>query len=383
MTTDINVALAGEPDVQTSPRITGTALCLSGGGFRATLYCLGSLWRLNEFGALKNLKLITSVSGGSIASAYLAFRWKDLRWNGDRAQNFEAVVAKPLQDFCARKIAIPAAVGGLLNPFKSIGQEMTEAYQSLFGNATLEDLPRDPAPEFLLYATSLQTGRSVRMTRAYLADYRVGLLPNPKIPIAQAVAASSAFPPVLSPQEIEMDPADWQSTKYSMFTTPEWRAKLVLTDGGVYDNMGLEAAWHRFETVLVCDAGAPFKADPRPAEDWVRQPVRIMDIQTDQTRALRKRWLLSDFRQGLRSGTYWGIRTSIGEYTAPGMTPIVMDSDLTRSLASIRTHLDPFSPQEQGHLINWGYALTDAAVRRWLPNLGNTPGVQPIETHQL
>jgi NTE family protein len=49
-----------------------TALCLSGGGFRAALFHLGALRRLNELGVLSKVDTITSVSGGSIVAAHLA-----------------------------------------------------------------------------------------------------------------------------------------------------------------------------------------------------------------------------------------------------------------------------------------------------------------------
>jgi len=52
-------------------------LALSGGGFRATLFHLGSLWRLNELGLLRRINIITSVSGGSIISGALAACWRD------------------------------------------------------------------------------------------------------------------------------------------------------------------------------------------------------------------------------------------------------------------------------------------------------------------
>ena len=44
----------------------GIALCLSGGGYRAMLFHLGAIWRLNELGYLQQLKRVSSVSGGSI-----------------------------------------------------------------------------------------------------------------------------------------------------------------------------------------------------------------------------------------------------------------------------------------------------------------------------
>ena len=57
-----------------SSRRSGIALCLSGGGFRAALFHLGALRRLNELGILARLKTITSVSGVSIMAALLASR---------------------------------------------------------------------------------------------------------------------------------------------------------------------------------------------------------------------------------------------------------------------------------------------------------------------
>lgn len=43
-------------------------LGFSGGGFRATFYCLGAYRRLVELGLEKHVNEITSVSGGSIAA---------------------------------------------------------------------------------------------------------------------------------------------------------------------------------------------------------------------------------------------------------------------------------------------------------------------------
>lgn len=55
-------------------RRSGLALCLSGGGFRAALFHLGALRRLNELGLLSKIDTISTVSGGSIVAAHLADR---------------------------------------------------------------------------------------------------------------------------------------------------------------------------------------------------------------------------------------------------------------------------------------------------------------------
>ena len=46
------------------------ALCLSGGGYRAMIYHVGVLMRLNELGLLPRLREIASVSGGSITAGF-------------------------------------------------------------------------------------------------------------------------------------------------------------------------------------------------------------------------------------------------------------------------------------------------------------------------
>jgi hypothetical protein len=67
----------------------------------------------------------------------------------------------------------------------------------------LQQLPEpEPGktPRFVFYATNLQSGASVRLGRNYLADYKVGRIDKPNFALAKVVAASSAFPPALSPE---------------------------------------------------------------------------------------------------------------------------------------------------------------------------------------
>jgi NTE family protein len=55
----------------------GVALCLSGGGYRAMLFHVGALWRINELGLLPRLARISSVSAGSIVAGLLGLRGRD------------------------------------------------------------------------------------------------------------------------------------------------------------------------------------------------------------------------------------------------------------------------------------------------------------------
>jgi NTE family protein len=64
-------ALEGKPE-------PGMALCLSGGGYRAMVFHVGSLWRLYESGLLGQIKRISSVSGGSITAGLLGLMWRQL-----------------------------------------------------------------------------------------------------------------------------------------------------------------------------------------------------------------------------------------------------------------------------------------------------------------
>lgn len=176
----------------------GFGLALSGGGFRAMLFHAGALLRLNELGLLSRLDHVASVSGGSIAAGLLATRWSRLG-PADASGVFPHLrreVTDRLVAFSRSTLDVWAGLSGIL-PGTSIAEEVAKRYRPLVGEATLQDLP--DRPRFVLCATNLQTGVLWRFTKAYAGDYVVGRLPNPRVPLATAMAASSAFPPFLSP----------------------------------------------------------------------------------------------------------------------------------------------------------------------------------------
>src|SRR5437868_1139773 len=93
-------------------------------------------------------------------------------------------------------IDISSIISGVLLPSFSIAERIADHYaKSLFGDATLQNLPI--SPEFVICATNLQTGSLMRFSKRRLADWQVGEVLQPPIPLAKAVAASSAFPPLL------------------------------------------------------------------------------------------------------------------------------------------------------------------------------------------
>ncbi len=61
---ELGASLSPVADAAADEPAAGIALCLSGGGYRAMLFHLGALLRLNELGYLARLDRISSVSGG-------------------------------------------------------------------------------------------------------------------------------------------------------------------------------------------------------------------------------------------------------------------------------------------------------------------------------
>ncbi len=361
--TSMEPVSAAAPEPATGPK-PGIALCLSGGGYRAMLFHLGALWRLNQLGFLKKLARVSSVSGGSITAGVLALAWKDLNFDGAGvAGNLEELVIKPIRRMANNTIDQGSIIKGILLPRHSISDEVTEAYREhLFGNATLQDLPDDHGPRFVINATNVQSKVLWRFSRPFMGDYRVGLVKNPTTEIALAVAASSAFPPFLSPAQLDLHPSDFDPNTPADLKDDAYRTHVVLTDGGVYDNLGLETAWKNFDTILVSDGGGAVNDEPDPERDWARHSYRILSIIDNQVRSLRKRQVIDSYKQGVRKGTYWGIRTNIADYQLP--TAMNCPFAKTIALANVATRLKALDATVQEKIINWGYAVSDAGLRK-------------------
>lgn len=366
-----------ESDVGKEPE-EGTALCLSGGGYRAMLFHVGVLWRLNEIGWLPKLNRISSVSGGSITAGVLAMNWKNLEFEDGSAGNFEDEIVAPIKKLASRTIDFSSVITGALW-FGSIGDKLAEAYRDhLFGATTLQDIIDEvpgKSPRFVFNATNVQSGVLWRFMKPYMRDYRVGEIKNPTIDLAVAVAASSAFPPVLSPVEMDLDPENFTKGSGTDLQGDEFRTQVVLTDGGVYDNLGLETAWKRYKTILVSDAGGGFAAEADPARDWVRHSARVLFTIDNQVRSLRKRQVIESFKAKIRKGAYWSISADSKDYQIA--TPLSCPIEKTRLLAKIETRLKKFDKETQERLINWGYAACDLGVRKYVETSVLPPKVFP------
>ena len=303
-------------DYAAPPPKPGIGLCLSGGGYRAMIFHLGSLIRLNEAGILKRLNRISSVSGGSITAGVLGMKWKTLQFQNDVAENFQEVIA-PIKAVAGTTIDVGAVLEGLVLP-GTISQKVERVYNNiLFKDKTLQDLPSDhEGPRFVINATNVESGVLFRFSKPFMADYRVGMIMSPGVSLAKAVAASSAFPPVLSPSILEVNPHDFKPDPSCPLQKEPFTSRIALSDGGVYDNLGLETVWKEYQTVLVCDAGAGLKPDENPKRDWIFHAVRILEVINNQVGALRKRQVIESFKRNddVHDGAYFGIRSHVKDY---------------------------------------------------------------------
>lgn len=340
---------------------SGIALCLSGGGFRAMMFHAGALRRLNEGGYLRSIDRISSVSGGSIIAGALGLNWSKLNFNNQGvAANFDDLIVKPIRTLAAHTIDVGSVLTGAFG-FGSVADKVADHYRKhLFGHNTLQNLP--DKPRFVFNATNVQSKSLWRFSKPYMWDWRVGKVKDPKIELAIVVGASSAFPPVLSPVELDLQESDYVPNTGTGLQKPPFTTRVVLTDGGVYDNLGLETSWKRYQTVLVSDAGGVYAAEPDPDTDWFNHTRRVFDLIDNQVRSLRKRQVITSYQNGDRTGTYWGIWTDITNYHVNQSLPC--PTSATSELAGTPTRLKAMNEKLQNRLMNWGYAVCDAAMRK-------------------
>jgi NTE family protein len=345
----------------------GMGLALSGGGYRAMLFHLGVLRALNGLGLLPSLTRVSSVSGGSITAGTLACHWRKLSFDDrGRATNFDDEVTERLCALASRSIDIRAGLRAFLPGTRS-SHAVRDVYRKLLvGDATLQDLPADgEAPRFILTAANVQTGALFRMSRPYMADWKLGRWRAPALTLATAMAASSAFPPFLSPLAVEPgalpDEPEPEFKSQNEARYSRLCRRIVLTDGGVYDNFGLEPLHKRLRTILVSDAGQRLDYHVKPWLNWFSQLLRIREMFDDQVRALRMRWLAEHFDQGQRHGVYFSIRGEI-------VTRDIWDSGAGAApesvrLAAIATRLKALPRAVQEALMGWGAQQCMAALR--------------------
>jgi NTE family protein len=283
------------------------------------------------------------------------------------ARCFRTQLAEPLRSVAHRTIDVPAIALGML-PFVSASSSLVRAYRDvLFGDAQLRDLPGEPEPTFIFNATNLQTGAVWTFSRGRMGDDSVGYIRDPDVSLSTAVAASSAYPPLLSPVSLELEGQKWIGMcAIGTILCPqyvpteqisEFRRHVLLVDGGVADNLGVESSMEL--DLLVSDAGAATQPISAPALNWFSQFVRVFDIIFEQPDPLRLMIVDRD-----RKVVSWSSRDelrpdSLGEprwVFAPGIETDVL------ALATEPTRLRALPDVTQKRLVNWGYLSAAQAL---------------------
>ena len=267
-------------------------LALSGGGYRAAAYHLGTLRALYKLGLLNKIDTISSVSGGSIVSAYYLLHLGDFK-------NFDERFYKKLGCGVMHLafldillvLGIFAALGFLVSPWLSLliipsfwffcykmfplSWLVELQYRWLFfGNKTLSDLPDKPS--LVINTTDVAQGCLFKFSknRAWGYNYQNRMMQDDdftgiNFPISTAVMASSCVPFAFTPLRM---PEKYRKKKNA--TCP------LLVDGGLYDNQGVhelgENGDYCAKYIIVSNAGNSELDDKRRAvNEFLREKQLI------------------------------------------------------------------------------------------------------------
>ena len=368
---------------------TQLGLCLSGGGFRAAFYGFGALRYLAEAGHLARLKVVSSVSGGSIAAGMVADRWQAFEQAGGSLDAFLATIDAPFRQVVTTKNLRNAWLRrALLHPLTGRGGALAHTLASeLYEHERVSGLPA--GPQVVFTSTDLGAGRGFRIARDFVGSYDHGYVePAPaSIELGTAVAASAAFPGSVS--------VVWLET--AGLGLPKAPPVLSLVDGGVYDNLGLEwfQGWNsgrpasaiRPGFVIVVDASGQL-APVDGKVGTLKSIFRDLSVQYQQTLNVRVRWFVDKANDppgddGLH-GVYIGIRHDPRAGTDPAFAAGALPAALVKPLALLRTDLDRFLPEEADLLSYHGYWSLHARLKTIAPELAvDSPAWQPPRYAQM
>lgn len=240
-------------------------LAFSGGGTRAAALAYGVMEALRDTEVViegKKTRLIdevdtlSGVSGGSFPAAYYALF-------GDRIfEEFEPrFLKRNITAAIVGRALRPWNLVGLFTPWVSRSELAMEVYnETIFERATFGDLTRIRGPRVIINATDLSSGERFVFNQGYFDVICSDLDP---LPVATAVAASSAVPALLSPVSLRNhagtcgfelpdalkvgltkrreDPRRYRAVAGLVSFTETDKRYLHLIDGGVADNLGMRA----------------------------------------------------------------------------------------------------------------------------------------------
>jgi NTE family protein len=333
---------------------------------------------LNELGLLSQIDQISSVSGGSIISAWLAHGVAEYGFpaRGEVWADWDTQIVAPFRRFTQRGLSVPWLALQRFLPWNwwrpnADTTALARCYDQL-NPAPLAQLPE--RPEFLFCATDLVFGVNWVFGRKTAGDYQAGYLRGTASEwrISQAVAASSCFPVVFAPMSLPVSADQLRHGHYRGSDRKELVTQLRLCDGGVYDNMGLEPVWKTRSWVLVSDGGSPFA--PATEKGFLSRLARYFVVQSNQARTLRRRWLIANFQTQVLQGAFWGVSSAVESYKVQPGPETGYSKQLAKTvIGQVRTHLNSFSEAEIAVLENHGYFLAEAAAQRHLVGAAGSP----------
>lgn len=358
------------PDVAVGPPI---AVALSGGGFRATLSGLGVLRFLADAGMLDQVRYVSSVSGGSVANGMFASRFAAVRDHGFTGEAFDTQVLAPLVERVSRA---SLQRGMFAQVWKILGRQTRtdlladEFDRWFFDGLLIEELAA--GCRWVFNAANTSTGVRFLFERDLVGDYVIGRIPaaGTGLRLAQAVAASAAVPGLLAPMVLDG------------LRFPCQRGRTVrLVDGGVYDNMGLEAVDELADHLLVSlNAGGLFVTGRYGRVPLIRDLQLAQSLLYRQSTALRRRMMVDRFqaweaaREHGEAPPAWGRRGVLfGLATALEPTDGWRQANPTppapHEVAFVKTSFDRFERQLCEKLVYAGWWLTGATLTRYHPEL--------------
>lgn len=266
----------------------------------------GVLQFLAEHDAMERVEKISSVSGGSLLVGLL-LQLNGMRW--PTGGEYESRVLPKLEETLTNKDLQRDAICAVLRPTNwrfalSRANVLASAIGSTWGiTASLDDVPA--TPNWSINATTAETGKRARFKGSELRDWVLGTTRVKGFPLRDAMAISAALPGLVGPYVLRTSDFSWDLPMYTSTedarVAQERFSRIHLYDGGVYDNLGLEAffdAGHGPKpgmdgAVVASDGGAPLASGFDLGRLNVFRLKRVADIMSDQVRALRVRGLVA------------------------------------------------------------------------------------------
>jgi predicted acylesterase/phospholipase RssA len=362
-----------------SERVIG--LAMSGGGSRAAAFHLGCLRALHDRDLLRRIRVVSGISGGSLLAALWAYGPEDFAEFDDTTVGVlrrglqSAIVRRALRpaslsrNAIATAAAVLSSVRGRHRPAAVRSANRTDALAAAladvaFGSRAMKDTTH-PGLDVVLTATDLRTSNAVRFGNARSSCSRYGTILE-AVPVATAVAASAAYPLFLPAIErtftFDRDGQRRQET-------------VLLSDGGIYDNLGLSvleprrsAAFtpqvHDVPYIVSCDAGRG-ELRPRSPHFLPWRVARAFDVvhrrSQDAGRARLHEWAAAGRIRGFVMA-YLGMRDE--RLSAP-----IADLVPRETVAGYGTNFSAMRQQDLDNLATRGEQLVRSLLPVYCPDL--------------